>query len=129
MDVVYFSTKSENTHRFAGRLDLPASRISLRVEEPLIMRSPYALVVPTYAAPDGRGAVPKQVILFLNQEINRRWLRGIIASGNSNFGPTFGIAGDIISAKCNVPYLYRFELSGTNEDVINVRNRLERLDA
>ncbi|WP_274873735.1 class Ib ribonucleoside-diphosphate reductase assembly flavoprotein NrdI, partial [Serratia marcescens] len=33
----------------------------------------------------------------------------------------YGIAGDIIAKKCQVPFLYRFELLGTTQDVENVR--------
>ena len=125
-DLVYFSTRSENTHRFVEKLGLPASRIPLRADEALKAAAPFVLVVPTYCGEDGKGAVPKQVIRFLNDADNRSNLRGVIAAGNSNFGATFGIAGDVISAKCGVPYLYRFELLGTAEDVANVKDGLER---
>ena len=84
------------------------------------------LILPTYSGEGGKGAVPKQVIRFLNDAANRSNLRGVIAAGNSNFGATYGIAGEIISSKCQVPYLYRFELLGTEEDVANVRQGLER---
>nr|WP_298105351.1 class Ib ribonucleoside-diphosphate reductase assembly flavoprotein NrdI [uncultured Shinella sp.] len=125
-ELVYFSTRSENTHRFVQKLGLPASRIPLRADEVLKASVPFVLVVPTYCGEDGKGAVPKQVIRFLNDAENRANLRGVIAAGNSNFGATFGIAGDVISAKCGVPYLYRFELLGTAEDVANVKHGLER---
>lgn len=124
-DLVYFSSRSSNTHRFVGRLGRPAIRIPIAAGELRVDR-PYVLVVPTYCADGGKGAVPKQVIRFLNDAANRSLLRGVIAAGNSNFGATFGIAGDVISAKCKVPYLYRFELLGTNDDVLNVRHGLER---
>lgn len=128
--LVYFSTRSENTHRFVEKLGLPASRIPLRADEALKVEEPFVLVVPTYCGEDGhggvKGAVPKQVIRFLNEAENRANLRGVIAAGNSNFGATFGIAGDVISSKCGVPYLYRFELLGTAEDVANVKDGLER---
>ena len=68
--------------------------------------------------------MPKQVIRFLNDEHNRSFIRAVIASGNSNFGTDFGLAGDVISAKCKVPYVYRFELLGTAEDVERVREGL-----
>ncbi|WP_439617726.1 class Ib ribonucleoside-diphosphate reductase assembly flavoprotein NrdI [Shinella sp.] len=125
-DLVYFSTRSENTHRFVAKLGLSAARIPLRADEALQAAAPFVLVVPTYCGEDGKGAVPKQVIRFLNDADNRSNLRGVIAAGNSNFGATFGIAGDVISAKCGVPYLYRFELLGTAEDVANVKDGLER---
>lgn len=129
-ELIYFSTRSENTHRFVQKLGLPAARIPLRADEALRATAPFVLVVPTYSGEDGqgavKGAVPKQVIRFLNDAENRANLRGVIAAGNSNFGATFGIAGDVISAKCGVPYLYRFELLGTADDVANVKDGLER---
>ena len=84
------------------------------------------LVVPTYGGGNGRGAVPKQVIRFLNDERNRRLIRGVISAGNANFGEHFCLAGDIISRKCNVPHLYRLEVFGTPEDVERVSEGLER---
>lgn len=66
------------------------------------------------------------MIRFLNEEQNRKLIRGVIAAGNTNFGEGYAIAGNIISAKCNVPFLYRFELLGTAEDVENVTLGLER---
>ena len=124
--VIYFSTHSGNTHSFITRLGLPALRIPLKANQVLQAAQPYVLIVPTYAGDGGKGAVPKQVIRFLNDVENRANLRGVIAAGNRNFGETFGIAGNIISAKCQVPYLYRFELFGTDEDVANVRDGLEQ---
>ena len=123
MLVVYYSSATENTRRFVDKLGLPSARIPLRKsEEPLLVDEPYVLVCPTY----GGGAsishqnsrpVPPQVIRFLNNEHNRSLIRAVIAGGNSNFGADFGKAGDVIAAKCKVPYVYRFELLGTDEDV------------
>ncbi|MDT5150476.1 MAG: protein involved in ribonucleotide reduction [Mycobacterium sp.] len=129
-NLVYFSSVSENTRRFVEKLDLPAIRIPLR--ERIEVAEPYVLVLPTYGGghangPDpgqkglAGGYVPKQVIAFLNNEHNRSLLRGVIAAGNTNFGAEFGYAGDVVSRKCGVPYLYRFELMGTTDDVIAVR--------
>ena len=120
--LVYFSSRSENTHRFVGKLGLRATRIPLA--EAISTDGPY--VLPTYCGDGGRGAVPKQVVRFLNDEANRSHIRGVIAAGNSNFGETYGLAGDVISKKCGVPFLYRFELLGTAEDVANVRQGLKR---
>ena len=68
--------------------------------------------------------VPKQVIRFLNDEHNRSFIRAVVAGGNSNFGSDFGKAGDVIAAKCKVPYVYRFELLGPEEDVTICREGL-----
>ena len=120
--LVYFSSSSENTHRFVGRTGLPAIRIPVdRQPEKLRVDLPYILVVPSYGGGSAKGAVPTQVIRFLNDEHNRSLIRGVIAAGNTNFGAAYCIAGEIISQKCQVPYLYRFELLGTPEDVAKVR--------
>jgi protein involved in ribonucleotide reduction len=124
--LVYFSTKSENTHRFVEKLGLEARRIPISSDEALAVDEPYVLIVPTYGGGEQRGTVPKQVIRFLNDVDNRKHIRGVIAAGNTNFGAAFCSAGNIISAKCQVPFLYRFELLGTQEDVDNVRHGLER---
>ncbi|EIX1532508.1 class Ib ribonucleoside-diphosphate reductase assembly flavoprotein NrdI [Cronobacter sakazakii] len=119
--LIYFSSRSENTHRFIARLGLPAARIPLEDRERLRADEPYILVVPTYGGGGTTGAVPRQVIRFLNDEHNRALLRGVIAAGNRNFGEGFCRAGDIIAHKCQVPFLYRFELMGTGQDIDNVR--------
>lgn len=87
---------------------------------------PFVLITPTYADGQGRGAVPKQVIRFLNDPDRRHYLRGIIASGNRNFGATFALAGDVVARKCAVPVLYRFELAGTETDIARVKEGLDK---
>lgn len=127
-DLIYFSSVSGNTHRFVEKLGRPAARIPLHAkDDPLQADEPYVLVVPTYGGGEGSGAVPKQVIKFLNDVHNRSLLRGVITAGNTNFGKAYGIAGDIIAAKCHVPHLYRFELFGTPEDVEAVNQGLDAL--
>jgi hypothetical protein len=54
---------------------------------------------------DGDRYVPKQVIASVNHD------------HNTNFDAEFCYAGDVVSCKCVVPYLYRFELMGNPEAV------------
>ena len=123
MLVVYFSSVTDNTHRFVQKLDLPNVRIPLRLkDEPLIVNEPYVLVCPTYGGGvsmtgENSRPVPRQVIRFLNNKHNRSFIRAVVAGGNSNFGADFGKAGEVISAKCKVPYVYRFEMMGNEDDV------------
>ncbi|EPV8591061.1 class Ib ribonucleoside-diphosphate reductase assembly flavoprotein NrdI [Klebsiella aerogenes] len=119
--IVYFSSSSEKTHRFVQRLALPAVRIPLNERERIQVDEPYILIVPSYGGGGTAGAVPRQAIRFLNDPHNRRLIRGVIAAGNRNFGEAYGRAGEVIAQKCGVPYLYRFELMGTQQDVDNVR--------
>lgn len=129
MRLVYFSSASENTHRFVQKLGLSADRIPLRAADPhLSATAPYVLIVPTYGGGHAAGAVPKQVIRFLNDPANRAMLRGVVSAGNTNFGAAFCLAGDIVAAKCHVPHLDRIELLGTPDDVVRVRERLTSHD-
>lgn len=125
--LVYFSSVSGNTARFIEKLGMPAQRIPLRPGDPaLVIDEPFVLVTPTYGGGQEKGAVPKQVIRFLNDERNRNLIRGVISAGNTNFGAAFCLAGDVISRKCRVPHLYRLELFGTPEDIDRVSDGLDR---
>ncbi|AVN63908.1 class Ib ribonucleoside-diphosphate reductase assembly flavoprotein NrdI [Mesoplasma florum] len=125
--VVYFSSISNNTHRFIQKLGVKNSRIPYELEEEINVDSDYVLITPTYSGGGEftSGAVPKQVIKFLNNENNRNYCRGVIASGNTNFGNTFAMAGPILSKKLNVPLLYQFELLGTQNDVEKINEILK----
>ncbi len=126
--LVYFSSLSGNTARFVVALGLKADRIPVRPVDPMPQPvKPFVLICPTFADGEGRGAVPKQVIRFLNDPTRRRLLRGVIGAGNRNFGATFALSGDVIAAKCNVPVLYRFEMAGTETDIARIRVGLDKL--
>ena len=89
-----FSSATGNTRRFVEKLGLPAARIPLLPkDEPLRVTDEYVLIVPTYGGGNLKGAVPKQVIRFLNDPDNRVLCRGVISSGNTNFGKAYCIAG------------------------------------
>lgn len=126
--IVYFSSVSEFTHNFIQKLDLPAKRIPISSKEieKFIIDEEYVLIFPTYGA-GSKGFVPKQVIKFLNNEHNRSLLCGIIGTGNTNFGVDYCEGARIVAAKCEKPLLYKLEISGTNEDVVTVREGLKRL--
>lgn len=64
--IVYFSSSSENTHRFVQRLGLSAVRIPLN-ERSASVDEPYILIVPSYGGGGTAGAVPRQAIRFLNR--------------------------------------------------------------
>lgn len=124
--IVYFSSISNNTHRFILKTGFENKRIPIDLEESITVDNEYVLICPTYSGGGefSAGAVPKQVIKFLNNKHNRDFCRGVIASGNTNFGDTFALAGTVLSSKLSVPLLYQFELLGTKDDVTNVQKIL-----
>lgn len=112
--VVYYSGKTGNTKRFLERVESLQNLVPLK--EDLTINTPYVLFSSSYADRYGNNALPLPVKKFLESEINQKNLKGVGTSGNKNFGENYGIAGDYISKKFNVPLLMKFELFGTKSD-------------
>jgi protein involved in ribonucleotide reduction len=128
-DLVYFSNVSNNTKKFVDKLGLNTLRLPIRWDEssPVVVSSDFVLVVPSYGGGAESRTVPKSVIKFLNIETNRQHLRGVVGTGNTNFGVHYCKAAEIVAAKLGVPLLYRVEITGTPDDVEQVKERLELL--
>ena len=129
IDIVYFSNYSGNTKRLVEKLNGTITRIPIdwNSSEPTSVSREYVLVVPTYGGGSEKSAIPRQVRHFLNIEQNRDLLRGVIGTGNTNFGDNYCKAADIISAKTGVPIIARVEIFGTDEDINKIKERLEIL--
>ncbi len=128
LDIVYFSNVSENTKRFVEKLGIRNFRIPLYpTDEALQVSEPFVLISPTYGLGDDETSVPKQVIRFLNDPVNRKNLKAVIGAGNTNFGDKYCRASEVISRKTGVPLIYKFELLGTPHDVATVKEKMEHL--
>lgn len=127
--IVYFSNYSGNTKRLVEKLNEAIIRIPIDwdTHRPTVVNNEYILVVPTYGGGSEKSAIPRQVRHFLNIEQNRSLLRGVIGTGNTNFGEHYCKAADMISEKTGVPIIARVEIFGTDEDVIKIKERLELL--
>lgn len=129
LGIVYFSNYSGNTKRFIDKLEMDSIRIPISDDnDPIIVKTDYVLFVPTYGGGSEGHAIPRQVRAFLNEEANRKRLKGVVGLGNTNFGEHYCKAADLIAAKTGVPILGRVEIFGTDEDVINIKERLAMLD-
>ena len=130
LDIVYFSSVSENTKRFVEKLGIPAYRIPISLDEASAFThdKDCVLITPTYGGGREAYSVPRQVIKFLNNPDNRKKVKAVIAGGNTNFGSHFCRAAEIIAEKLNVPILYRFEITGTPEDVTAVKEALKNFN-
>lgn len=128
LDIVYFSNVSENTKRFVEKLGIRNFRIPLYpTDEALQVSEPFVLISPTYGLGDDETSVPKQVIRFLNDPVNRKNLKAVIGAGNTNFGDKYCRASEVISRKTGAPLIYKFELLGTPDDVSTVKEKMEHL--
>lgn len=123
--VVYFTTASKNTLNFIQRLDLKSERIPEIGK--LEMNSPYILVFPTYGGGKVKGSVPKPVVDFIKNEVNRKYIVGIIGSGDRNYGKDFCLGARMLSEKLKIPLLYEYEIKGTNEDVRKIREGILKI--
>lgn len=117
MKVVYFSF-SGNVRRFIKRSELTDVMEITKDNCKDVINEPYILVTGTI----GFGEVPQEVQSFL--EVNHLNLRALAASGNRNWGQNFAKAGRTISESYNVPLLMKFEVQGTNKDVIEFKNKV-----
>ncbi len=130
-DIVYFSNYSGNTKRFVEKLTNNARRIPIDYNadaDTVGVCVPYILVVPTYGGGSEKSAIPRQVRAFLNVPENRQFLRGVIGTGNTNFGEHYCKAAELIAAKTGVPIVARVEILGTPEDIELITERLEMLN-
>lgn len=105
--MIAFASRTGNVQYIVSQLQLPA----VKIEEDLTLTDPFLLF--TYT--DGLGETPREVNRFL--ESNGMYCRGVIVSGNSNFGHhVFGLAGDAIAQKWQVPLVRKIDMRGFPED-------------
>lgn len=136
MKIVYFTTKSGNVGRFVDKIaqfetiQIPQSSVEAKN---LTVVEEFVLIIPTYLAGNpntGNGKsvkVSPQIVQFLNNEVNRQNLRGVIGSGNKNYGQYYCKSAYIVAQKCNVPVIHTFEITGTNEDVEDVEKKVGQI--
>ena len=104
--IVYASRTGNNRH-IVSKLGLP----NVEIEKGLLVNEPFFLL--TYT--DGLGSTPSKVVEFMKD--NWRYCKGVIVSGNSNFGKAvFCKAADTLSALYGIPIIRKIELRGFNHD-------------
>lgn len=117
--LVVYASRTGNVERFVDKLGVKG----IKIYDNLIVEEPFVLA--TYTT--GFGEVPKTVLNFLIR--NNKYLVGVMASGNKNWGNNFAKSADIISSMYNVPIVGKFELSGFHDEVENIRKGLNKLAA
>ena len=135
--LVYFSSVSENTHRFVQKVqsaypELEILRLPLKASEASEVRveRPFVLAFPTYgggSGPDKRRYTPVQVIKFLNIEENRELCVGVSGLGNKNFGRTYCAGAYVVAEKLGVPVLTTAEIMGSVEETQEMVEKLREV--
>ncbi|MUG47439.1 class Ib ribonucleoside-diphosphate reductase assembly flavoprotein NrdI [Paenibacillus woosongensis] len=116
--LVVYDSKTGNVKRFVSKLDVE----HVQIRDGLVVDRPFVLI--TYTT--GFGQVPQSTLKFL--EDNGELLQGVAASGNTNWGVRYGLAGDQVAQMYSVPLLMKFELSGTKKDVERFIQEVKQID-
>lgn len=110
--MIVFASRTGNVRYIINQLQLP----NIEMTEGLKVTEPYLLF--TYT--DGLGSIPQSVEDFLQH--NASYCKGVIASGNSNFGHhVFCGSADKIHAMYNIPIVRKIELRGFSNDYEEIR--------
>ncbi|MDN4495260.1 class Ib ribonucleoside-diphosphate reductase assembly flavoprotein NrdI [Ureibacillus aquaedulcis] len=105
--MIAYASRTGNVRYVVSKLQGDA----IEIEEGLQLDKPYLLI--TYT--DGLGDIPMKVAHFLEE--NSALCKGVVVSGNSNFGNhVFGGAGDKIASRYQIPLVRKLDLRGYGGD-------------
>ena len=110
MKIIVFSLTG-NCKRFVKMCEIPEEDVVYLRDIDYNINFDYILITPTF----GFGEVPVAVSKFLKE--NYRHLKGVVGSGNKNWGERFANASELISKEYNVPLLMKIELHGNKKDI------------
>ena len=102
--MIIYASRTGNVRYIVQKLGLPAKNLAevVKIDEPYLL----------FTYTDGLGSVPPIVDQFMTA--NYEFCKGIIVSGNRNFGHAFfGRAGDLLAAQYGIPLIEKVEMRGT----------------
>lgn len=70
----------------------------------------------------GIGEIPQEIDKFIINNINN--IKGVICSGNKNWGLNYCKASDLIFEKFNLKTLFKFELAGNKHDIKTLATKI-----
>ena len=110
MKIIVYSLTG-NCKRFVDMCEIPEGDVIYLQDIDYDIDFDYILITPTF----GFGEVPVAVSKFLKE--NYMYLKGVVGSGNKNWGERFANASEIISKEYDVPLLMKIELHGSKKDI------------
>ena len=110
MKIIVYSLTG-NCKRFVDMCEIPKEDVIYLQDIDYDVDFDYILITPTF----GFGEVPAAVSKFLVE--NHMYLKGVVGSGNKNWGERFANASEIISEEYDVPLLMKIELHGSKKDI------------
>lgn len=116
---IYYYSMTGNTESFLKRSKFTNYENITSVEN---VDEPFIIATGTV----NYGEVPLPVDNFLSR--HSKYLKGVISSGNRNWGENFAKAGDVIAEKYNVPLIMKFELRGNQKELNQFNERMEKFE-
>lgn len=110
MKIIVYSLTG-NCKRFVEMCEIPEEDVIYLQDIDYDVDFDYILITPTF----GFGEVPATVSKFLVE--SHMYLKGVVGSGNKNWGERFANASEIISEEYDVPLLMKIELHGNKKDI------------
>lgn len=111
--MIVYASRTGNVRAIVQKLGLPAMDLT-QIND---VDSPFLLF--TYT--DGLGTIPPVVAQFM--QLHHGFCKGIIVSGNQNFGHAFfGRAGDLLASQYQLPLVQKLDLRGTANDYEAITN-------
>lgn len=118
--MIIFTSRTGNVRNIVTeKLDLPY----LEITEDLQVTQPFVLF--TYT--DGLGQAPQHVIDFLNRYNNYLFCKGVVASGNTNFGVHYCKSADVISDMFSIPILGKLDLRGQKIQLDEIKEKYKQI--
>lgn len=109
--ILYYDTKTGNVQRFIDKVVQITGWTAIRIQKDMQVQEEGHLVTFT----TNFGQVPAITEDFVAN--NSTKLFSVTSSGNRNWGRNFGVAADKVAALFEIPLAFKFELSGTMEDI------------
>lgn len=111
MVYIYYDSRTGNVQRFINKVTQITGWEAYKISPELEAKEPGHLVTFT----TNFGQIPEATEEFLDRASNM--IYSVSSSGNMNWGQNYAVAADKISEELDIPIAFKFELSGTMEDI------------
>jgi protein involved in ribonucleotide reduction len=121
MLLVYLSLTG-NVKRFVQQVGMESIEIS-HSNISVDINQDYIFICPTYNTD-----ITNLVSKFINHNNNIKHLIGFAGSGNRNFDNEFCFNANDLSKKYNKPLIFKFEFSGTDKDILQFKEEVNKFE-
>ncbi|CAM3103486.1 class Ib ribonucleoside-diphosphate reductase assembly flavoprotein NrdI [Streptobacillus ratti] len=122
--IIYYESLTGNVEKFICKIKNYEDFEFIKISSETIVEKEGHLITFT----TGFGQISKNTDFFLTNNENYRKIKTVCSSGNMNWGKNFAKAGELISEKYGIHFIFKFELSGTMQDVKEYIRKLKKYE-